>query len=181
MAEPEFSRVVDVTSIGAGGLQLALEATESERAALAARFELEAIERLAADLRLTTGAGMAVVDARGRLEADIVQTCVVSLELVRNKVAADVDITFTAEAAADGATEVTFDPQDEDPAEPMVDGKIDLGEALAQQLAELIDPYPRAPGATLDAANLGNTAEIKENPFAALAPLRAKSRGRVAG
>lgn len=180
MTEPEFSRVVEVTHIGVNGLQLALEASAGERAALAARFGLEAIDRLAAELRLTTGAGMAVVYARGRLSADIVQTCVVTLEPVHNSVSADVDITFAATGAAEGG-EVAFDPTDEDPAEPMVDGRIDLGEALAQQLSELIDPYPRAPGAALDPADLGNAAEIQENPFAALAPLRAKARGRVAG
>jgi hypothetical protein len=180
MAEPEFSRVIEVTSIGASGQQLALEATAGERAALAARFGLEAIDRLVADLHLSTGAGMAVVYARGRLSADIVQTCVVTLESVHNSLAADIDLTFAADSEADGA-EIAFDPLDEDPAEPMVDGRVDLGEALAQQLAELIDPYPRAPGAALDPADLGNPAEIRENPFAALAPLRAKSRGRVAG
>jgi hypothetical protein len=55
-----------------------------------------------------------------------------------------------------------------------VDGRIDLGEAVAQQLAIALDPYPRAPGAGLGpdgfTAGPGNTAG--KQPFAALAALK---------
>jgi hypothetical protein len=55
----------------------------------------------------------------------------------------------------------------------------DLGEAVAEQLALALDPYPRAPGAELpaEAAEAGSeegeaTAPGPAAPFAALAGLR---------
>ena len=54
--------------------------------------------------------------------------------------------------------------------EPIAAGEIDLGEAVAQQLAVSLDPYPRAPGATL-----ASTGEAEaQSPFAALAALKKK-------
>jgi len=48
--------------------------------------------------------------------------------------------------------------------EPLPAGILDIGEAVAQQLSLVLDPFPRAPGAT--AASPG---EALASPFAALA------------
>jgi hypothetical protein len=60
----------------------------------------------------------------------------------------------------------------EDP-EPLVDGKVDVGELASQYLSLAIDPYPHAPGVE----PVGEDPEIelkrdKENPFAALQALK---------
>jgi hypothetical protein len=49
---------------------------------------------------------------------------------------------------------------------------LDLGEALAEQLALALDPYPRAPGASLAAAEDEEDESPARGPFAGLAPLR---------
>jgi hypothetical protein len=61
----------------------------------------------------------------------------------------------------------------------LIDGEIDLGEAVAQQLAVALDPYPRAPGAAWPQADTGDAdiaAEPVRRPFAALDAL--KKRGK---
>jgi uncharacterized metal-binding protein YceD (DUF177 family) len=103
-----------------------------------------------------------------------VQACVVTLEPVRAQLSEDFTVAFGAvRPAAEG--EVIIGLDEEDPAEELTDGRIDLGEVVAQQLAVALDPYPRAPGADdrfaqsdqeESAAKGGNT------PFAALAGLR---------
>ena len=40
-----------------------------------------------------------------------------------------------------------IEPDAEEPPQPFVDGAIDIGEAVAEQLAIELDPGPRAPGA----------------------------------
>src|SRR5690606_34937234 len=53
-----------------------LEANEAERAALATRFGLVAVKRLTAEIALTRNG--TEVDAKGTMEAEIVQSCAVS-------------------------------------------------------------------------------------------------------
>ena len=45
----------------------------------------------------------------------------------------------------------TFSLADEDEPDPIIDGKIDLGALTAEFFALGLDPYPRKPGAVLDA------------------------------
>ena len=120
-----------------------LRATEAECVALAARFRIIAVESLEATLALAPEHGD-TVRARGRLLASVVQECVVSLEPVAQRVEAPIDLRILPEGV---------DPADDDPDSPdeieSQGGMVDLGEAVAEQLALALDPYPRAPGAAL--------------------------------
>ena len=158
---PEFSRPLHLGSVGPDGRRDVLEADEAERAALARRFGIPAVESLRAELRLRPEADGAV-RAEGRLAADVVQNCVVTLEPVAQRV---------EEAVALRLLPAGVEPRDE-PDEPddipSDGGVVDLGEAVAEQLALALDPYPRAPGAALPAeAN-----DAADHPLAALARLR---------
>jgi len=179
MAEqPEFSRIVDRAALATGPVRRSIEATEAERAALARRFGLVALPALSAEVTLTpTGAGRVRLD--GTLRARVVQSCVVTLEPVE----ADIAESFTAfyaEAAPPAAHSVDLPIDDEGWPEPIVDGRIDVGEAVAQQLAVSLDPYPRAPGASLDRtySATDEPPPAPANPFAALAPNRRPRRAR---
>jgi hypothetical protein len=70
--------------------------------------------------------------------------------------------------AREEAREVVVDPEAEEPPEPLGPGGLDLGEAVAQQLAVALDPYPRAPGAALGPApgapETPGTPETPETP-----------------
>ena len=88
MSAPEFSRPVRVDTLGAEPRTMTIEADEAERAALARRFGLVAIDRLAADAALVRD-GEEVV-ATGRIAAAVTQSCVASAE----PVAAAVDEPF---------------------------------------------------------------------------------------
>ena len=158
---PEFSRPFPLGSVGPDGRREILEADEAERAALAARFGIPAVESLRAELRLRPEADGAV-RAEGRLAAEVVQSCVVTLEPVAQRV---------EEAVALRLLPAGLEPRD-DPDEPdeipSRNGVVDLGEAVAEQLALALDPYPRAPGAVLSA----EAADEAEHPMAALAKLR---------
>lgn len=158
---PEFSRPFPLGSVGPDGRREVLEADEAERAALAARFGIPAVESLRAELRLRPEADGAV-RAEGRLAAEVVQSCVVTLEPVAQRV---------EEAVALRLLPAGLEPRD-DPDEPdeipSRNGVVDLGEAVAEQLALALDPYPRAPGAVLPA----EAADEAERPMAALAKLR---------
>ncbi len=140
---PEFSRPIDVARLGAGEAVYDIEATEGERTALAARFGLVSLERLTAHVVLRrVGGGMVRLTAS--LSADPVQTDVVTLDPLPAHIEDDFALLF-GDADDDDAA---LDP-DAEPVEPLQNGRIDLGEAVAQQLSLALDPYPRAPGSAI--------------------------------
>jgi len=161
---PEFSRPVTLARIGPEGRQEVLEASAEERAALARRFGILSIESLRADLVLRPEPDGAV-RADGRLEAAVTQSCVVTLEPVAQRVEEPVALRFLP-----SGQEPDEGPEEIDEIETE-GGVADLGEAIAEQLALALDPYPRAPGATLP----GEATDASANPFAALAALRRKN------
>ena len=169
----EFSRLVTVSALPDEGRTVALQASEAERVGLAKRLGLVALDRLEASVTAAKrGAGAAV---RIQFSADVVQSCVVTLEPLRAKIEDCVDLLYRPEnteksPAAGERREVVVGLDDDDSYEPLTGGTIDLGAAVAEHLALTIDPYRRKPDATLEPA--GAEAEAADRPFAALADLR---------
>ena len=172
MSAPEFSRPVRLDPLGSEPRALAIEAEAAERAALAKRFGLVAIERLSAEARLVRK-GTEIM-ASGRIAAAVAQSCVASGEPV--------------EAIVDEPFELVFRPS---PSEIRPDeevelneaeldivfyegGSIDIGEAVAETMALSLDPFPRAPGADEALKAAGVKSEEEAGPFGALASLRDK-------
>jgi len=171
---PEFSRVFRVDQIPAAGVEHDLTADEAERAALARRFGILAVDTLTARIRLKAIAGGTMVRLHGSLSADVVQACVVTLEPVPAHIEEDFELTF-GEAEAEDGGEIELSMDDSDPPDPIVNGTVDVGEAVAEHLALALDPFPRKAGATVPAsAQAELPAEEKPNPFAVLAQLRQK-------
>lgn len=169
----EFSRPVAVDRLGHDERRYEIEANADERAALAVRYGIVAVDAFRADIRLRRLAGGRVL-LDGRFSADVVQTCVVSLEPVPAHVEEDFSLTYADERTEDGA-EVVVALAEADPPEPIEDGIIDLGEAAAEHLALALDPFPRAPDVVFRVED-GPEPEPppKANPFAALSALKKK-------
>ena len=159
---PELHCPLAADRIGPAGLEITVEATSGECAALARRMGLPAIESLSCEFHLDRDLAHRLV-GHGHLRARIVQTCVVSLE----DFSAGVDEQFTVLFIPAGNESDNDDPEALDEI-PFEDGIIDLGEATAQQLALALDPYPRAPGAELPE----NASDPEEHQFATLAALK---------
>lgn len=179
---PEFSRIVKTEEMVSGKEKLAVEANEKERAALAERFELVSINSLRAELEVKT-ASNGEVTVRGPMSAEIVQNCVATLEPVPETVEDTVEVLFSPHVSED---DMPSNPDDlenlseeelmallEQP-EPLVDGKIDLGEVVAQFLAVAMNPYPRKDDAELPESiqSEEEADDDKPNPFAQLAGLK---------
>jgi uncharacterized metal-binding protein YceD (DUF177 family) len=155
---PELHRTVLADRIGGASFEVAVEATETERAALALRMRLPAILALRCDFRLVRLTADCIL-AEGELRARIVQTCVISLDDFE----AEVEERFRLRFVPAGEESDDLDPEADDEV-GYSDGMLDLGEAAAEQLALALDPYPRAPGAELPEIEAGPT----DHPFAAL-------------
>jgi uncharacterized metal-binding protein YceD (DUF177 family) len=180
----EFSRPVVIEPWPAGGIAFELRAEAGDRRALARRFGLLALDRLEARGRLERVAGSREIRLTAWLEAALEQECVASLEPVPATLRQAVERRYLRSEGAgapDGPPVLVADEDDEDEVELVHGRTIDLGEAIAEELALALDPYPRAPGAEpLIAAELGpevsfgDVVEPAEQPFAALRPLEEK-------
>lgn len=145
---------LQVAKLPVKGTTVTLEATPSQRAELAKIHNLLSVERFFAELlvRPWKGDGVRVT---GRVEADVTQSCIVTLEPLVAHIDEPVSAIFVPEGSRlarqeqeDG--EIILEPEGEDPPEPFVGNSIDMG-ALAEEFFSLgIDPYPRKEGAPMD-------------------------------
>lgn len=164
----EFSRRIDIRNLPAEPLRL--EADAGERAALARRIGIEAVERLTAELTVLPAGG--TIQVSGRVEAAVIQACGISNEPFAVKVSETLTLRFIQgitphkpdeelEIDAEACDEIEFEGT-----------QFDLGEQIAQTLSLAIDPYATGPNAERVRKEAGLGEEASSGPFAALAALR---------
>jgi hypothetical protein len=161
----ELSRPVRVDSIPPAGRTMEVAATAEECAAVAKRLGVPSVRSLTGRFALHAE-GDGVVRAAGIFSIALERVCVVSLE----PFAATQEERFGLCFVPAGSESGDGDPEADDEV-PYVGGSIDLGEALVEQVALDLDPYPRWPDAALPAAAGGASA----SPFAPLAALRRRT------
>jgi uncharacterized metal-binding protein YceD (DUF177 family) len=165
----EFSRPVTIDRLPLGETIHDVAAEADERAALARRFALLALDRLEARVGLTRLGG-GLVRLAAELSADVVQECVVSLEPVASRVEDRFTLLY-GEDREDGGDVVLSG--EAEVVEPLSGGIIDIGEAVAQQLSLALDPFPRANGGVA-APEAPSPAAEASSSFAALSRWRQK-------
>jgi uncharacterized metal-binding protein YceD (DUF177 family) len=170
MIAAEFARPVNADTIGAQPRTLEIAADETERRKLAGRFGLQAIEKLAATVTLARRAG--IVHADGRVDAEVVQSCVATGAPLPATIRAPFSIRYVpATAAGPAEEEVELSAEDCDTL-PLAGERVDIGELAAETLALALDPFPRAADADAALAEAGVRAAAEAGPFAALKGLK---------
>jgi uncharacterized metal-binding protein YceD (DUF177 family) len=159
---PEFSTVIEVDEIPSKGLQMQLKADATQREALARRFDILGVDSLSAECRLTLLAGGPMVQVKGTILAVVQQSCVVTQASLKQSMRVPFSLEFAPASMVEENVELTL--EDADPPDVILEGKIDVGEAVAQQLALALDALPEGRKALLDRTE-------PKNPFAALAGL----------
>ncbi len=179
---PLLPRPVAAVSITVNPQIRKIETSLAERAAIALTLDIVEIPALTAVLELYRGA-RGRIHVEGRIVADIVQSCVVSLEPVPQHIDEPISRLFF-EGAAESAdepkpgSEIRVDLTEEDPPEHLTGSTLDLGGIVMEHLVLAMDPYPRAQGAELSGPEEGDATDLPESPFAILARLKEKPRGK---
>lgn len=151
--------LANVAHLPQKGMPVTIAADEAQRVRLAEVHGVVSVERWQADLLVAPWKRNGV-KISGRVEADITQECVVTLEPVAAHISEEVSALYFPEASKLGrlgfhATgEVHLDAKGPDRPETFSGDTIDVG-ALAEEFFGLaIDPYPRKEGVALDAATV---------------------------
>lgn len=186
--ESEWSHYIDAEEVTGEKLRLSITPDGEARKNLIRRLGVLGFDALKADLVLQRDQGGMVVHVTGHISANLQQSCVVSLEPVHSKVSEDFEAWFADPEQAVALAKVKHDKnvkangetpiieEEEDP-EPIVDGKIDLGELVTQHLSLAIDPYPHAEGVHYEYGDdepQKVPEAFKSNPFAALKDWKSK-------
>ena len=156
--------------------EVTVTADASELVELAEFDGLDRVDRLDGRFRLARHG--ASVHVTGEIEAEVVQTCVVSLEPFPVVVRETVDIRYAPESEVEdleaalarmSGNDFEDVAEADDVPDPIVDGRIDLGALAAEFLVLGLDPHPRKPGATFAAETIGDQTDTANvSPFAAL-------------
>ncbi len=172
----EFSRPVAVYRLGAEKT-FDIAASSGECRALAARFGVEAISGLTAQVTLTKLESDRRIRLDARFSTDVVQSCVVTLDPLASHLDDRFSLVFDAGASPEREIMVSLDG--DDPPEPLADGIIDIGEAVAEHLGLALEAYPRAPDTdcgAIAAVSAGGGGETGgKSPFSVLGSLKSKS------
>ena len=186
----EWSHFVNITGVNEWPLKIELSPQESERAALVKRLGILALDLCKASVVINRDAGSQIVHVTGEFRAEIRQNCVVTMEPVVSEIHetfeswyADLDQAVSLSKARrdkqveKGRSELPVLSEQEDP-EPIIDGKIDIGELVAQYLSLSITSYPHAKGVAYqdveEAVYDKDAEEICKSPFAALKDWKGK-------
>lgn len=178
MPQNEFSRTVAVDPFPEEPIRFSEVANADERAKVARRLDLIDVAVLRVEGTVEPESDPSVLRLTGRIEAEVTQRCVVTLEPVAARIDQRVVRRFTLTPpdvllTEEDEVEVEVDSS-EDEVEPLLGSVLDLGEIATEELALALDPYPRAAGAE-DALNEYLTSsedEVDTNPFAALKRLK---------
>ncbi len=172
MTTPELSRPVRVDTIGETSREMTIEVGEKEKAELAKRFELVAIDELKAEAALVRHG--TEIRARGRLSAKVIQSCVATAEPIPALVDEPFEIIFRPEPDATSPDEEIELSEAEMDVVFYHGASIDVGEAIAETLSLSLEPYPRVADAEERLKAAGIKSEEEAGPFGALAGLRDK-------
>ena len=163
-----YSEPVRLHQVG-GGVTRTLQPDAAARARIAKALDLASLDAFVAEMTLAPSPGGWRLS--GRVKASLAQTCGITLE----PLPVEIDASFTlslAEAADEDSDEIVITLDDESP-DPIEGGQIDLGQYAVEQLALLLDPFPRKPGAEF--VQPPEPTEI--SPFAVLKQLRPSDEG----
>lgn len=175
-ATPELSHVLGLGEVSKTGVDVEISANEEERAALARRYAIEGVDALDAKLHVRPWRKQGL-HVKGKLEAQVEQTCVVSLEPLKSVISDEFSVYFLPSGEGEDVThgELKLDPESEDELDVLTGEKIDLGEVVAEQLAVRLDPYPRKPGIDANAVlpkSSGDAEKGAPNPFEVLKTIK---------
>ncbi len=172
---PIFDAIVRIDKLPSAGRSLSVNASETERTAIAEAMNILSVERFVANLTIAPIRGG--LRALGQLDAAVTQASVVSFEPVPEIIAEEIDRVFLHgprdhQPPAPGS-EIFIDLEDDDFPDHIDGPEVDLSALLLETLALALSPYPRRDGEALD--TLGVTINQPEaGPFAGLASLKGK-------
>ena len=167
-----FSNILTIEDMGNGHKNYVLEASEQQMQYIAEILKLEKIKSFKALMDVNLQRKAHKIEINGKIQATVLQTSVISLEKFDNHYQTEFSRHFDTELTPVQLKEMEFD-FDEDEPEIIDNGQIDLAAIAMEELALIIDDFPRKKGEIFKfESEFDEETSQKNNPFAALAKLK---------
>ncbi len=175
----EITLMADIPVVAKSGQTLHLAANARERRDLSVRIEVPGLLKFEADFSASRQAP-GIYQVKGKVQAEMVQTCVRTLEPIKTSVDEAFSITLMAKRIYADYLEEVEEGEIED-IEMLTDEEVNLGEIAVQYLSLFVDPYPAGEGPP-EEKDLGHKATLQSedshieatSPFAILKKLDKK-------
>jgi hypothetical protein len=166
-------RVLNLAGLSEAGYETAITASPEELVRLASWADIERVKRFEAKIfvnRLSTSR----FAYRAELEAEVVQSCVVTLDPVLSRISVafrrTLQLVPKLRRPLDMGGELNPAAGDDDVAEEIAGTRYDLAGPLLEEFSLAIDPYPHALGMVFEPP--AEAPDARENPFARLKLLK---------
>lgn len=171
--------VFETERLDADGESLSINATPAERQTLVEQLDLASLDRLDAAVTMKRLDDGQSIELNVHLSADLAQSCVITLDRIAQHIDERFRLVYTPAVGPGSEVDAVIVAIDqEDPPEPLIDDKIDIGAVIEEHLVLAIEPYPKKDGAILadeHRTTAGSDDNQPVNPFAALSVLKEKS------
>lgn len=168
--QKEFSFPLKIEDINQGQQCYKLRAGKQELESLREILQVPAVNSFGANIMLNFQKKKGLLEVYGTVRANLSLISVISLEPFNKDYAADFKLTYDTNAKYEDIYEGDDDINADVP-DIVIDGKINLADIAIEQLALIMEDYPKKEGEEFSAV-IEDDAPLKENPFAALAKLK---------
>ena len=169
-SELPLERIYDLGDLSDAGHEAKITASPAELGRIAACEGVDEVDGFKGTVTLKR-LSQNRFDYAATLAADIVQTCVVTLEPVRSRINKQFarKLQYIPGHQAEKGGELTLASGDDEAPEEIGSLKYNLAGPLLEEFSLAVDPYPRAPGASFESPSPD---EKSESPFAVLKGLK---------
>lgn len=167
-----FSYPLKLEDMSTGVQTFRLEADTKQLAGIAAVMQVPAVKSFCAEIQVRLRKKEHTADVRGRLDAEVEQTSVISLENFVKPYHADFELKFDTKMTPAEYKELEADWKADVP-DILEDGKIDLAAVAMEQLALVLDDFPRKDGEVFSfTSEFDEETPAANNPFAVLKKIK---------
>ena len=167
-----FSYPLKLEDMSSATQKYTLKANAKELEFITELMQVPSVKTFTAEVNVRLHKKEHLVDVFGFVDADICQTSVISLEDFIKSYHADFALKFDTKLSAAAIKEVDFDIDDDVP-DALENGQIDLAAIAMEQLALVIDDFPRQEGEVFEfKSEFDEETTLADNPFAVLKKLK---------
>lgn len=167
-----FSYPLVVDELTAAAKKYHIAAKKDELPYVTEVLKVNGVKSLNADINVKLNKKEHQIKVWGSARAEIEQTSVISLENFVKPYQTDFEMTYDTELTPKELHNMEFEFEDEVP-DLVIDGKINLADIAMEQIALVLDDFPRMEGETFEfQSEFDEETTSAQNPFAVLAKLK---------
>jgi len=168
--QKEFSYPLKIDELGQGEQHYKISADKAQLETLSEILQVPSVNSFVADIKLNFQKKKGILNVSGRVNADLGVISVISLIPFNREYEANFSVVYDTNASYE---DIYADDEDIELDVPdiVIGGKIDLADIAIEQLALVMEDYPRLEGEKFEEV-IEDNSPIRENPFAVLEKLK---------